>query len=181
MSGINQFKGSFLDLARPNRFEVSASVLGGGLRFFAKGAQLPGATLGVMEVPYMGRNIKLAGDRVYADFELTVYMDDRGAVRKAVEAWQETALGHENNIGASAHLQYKEDVTVKLLNRQDSVIQEYKLIGCFPTEIGALDMQWDSNDTPAEFAITLAYDYYETEGGSALGTAIGVGRSVLGV
>jgi hypothetical protein len=181
MSGINQFKGSFLDLARPNRFEVSASVLGTGLRFLAKAASLPGATLGVMETPYMGRMVKIAGDRVYADWDVTVYQDDRGTVRKAVEEWQKVALSHEQNIGAAAHLQYKEDVTVRQLNRQDSVIQEYKLIGCFPTEIGLLDMAWDSNDTPAEFTITLAYDYYETEGGSALGTAIGIGRSVLGV
>jgi hypothetical protein len=181
MSGINQFKGSFLDLARPNRFEVSASVLGTGLRFLAKAASLHGATLGVMETPYMGRMVKIAGDRVYADWDVTVYQDDRGTVRKAVEEWQKVALSHEQNIGAAAHLQYKEDVTVRQLNRQDSVIQEYKLIGCFPTEIGLLDMAWDSNDTPAEFTITLAYDYYETEGGSALGTAIGIGRSVLGV
>lgn len=158
---INTFKSKFQDISRANRFEVQGNILGGDISFLAKGASLPGATLGIMEVPYQGRMIKLAGDRVYDDWDITVYMANDADIRTRIDEWMATALGHETNIGALAHQQYKEDLTVKQLDRAGSPIMTYKMIGCMPTVLGPLELAWDTNDTPAEFTLTLAYDYYE--------------------
>jgi hypothetical protein len=158
---INTFKSKFQDISRANRFEVQGNILGGDISFLAKAASLPAATLGIMPVPFQGREIKLAGDRVYDDWDITVYQTNDADVRKRIDEWMVTALSHESNIGALAHTQYKEDLTVRQLDRAGSPIITYKLIGCMPTNLGPLDLAWDSNDTPAEFTVTIAYDYYE--------------------
>ena len=158
---VNNFKSRVQDVSRANRFEVQGNILGSDISFLAKAASLPGATLGVMEVPYQGRMIKLAGDRTYDDWDVTVYQANDGDIRRRIDDWMVNALGHESNIGAIAHQQYKEDLTVKQLDRQGSPIITFKLIGCVPVAIGPLDLAWDSNDVPAEFTLTVAYDYYE--------------------
>jgi hypothetical protein len=158
---INEFKARVPEVARANRFEVQGNILGGDISFLAKATTLPGATLGIMEVPFQGRMIKLAGDRVYEDWDITIYQTNDVDIRKRIDEWMVTALGHETNIGALAHAQYKEDLTVRQLDRAGSAIMTYKLIGCFPTNLAPLELAWDSNDAPSEFATTLAYDYYE--------------------
>lgn len=158
---INTFKSKFQDIARANRFDVQGQVLGGDISFLAKGTSLPSATLGVMEVPYQGRMIKLAGDRVYDDWDITIYQSTTGDIRKRIDEWMAKALGHESNIGALAHQQYKEDLTVRQLDRAGTPFITYKLIGCMPTILGPLDLAWDSNDQPSEFSVTISYDYYE--------------------
>jgi hypothetical protein len=158
---INDFKSRVQDVARANRFEVRGNILGGDISFLAKAASLPGASIGIMEVPYQGRMIKLAGDRIYDDWDITVYQTNDADVRKRIDDWMVTAIGHESNIGALAHQQYKEDLTVQQNDRAGNVIQKYKLIGCVPILLGPLELGWDQNDTPAEFSVTLAYDYYE--------------------
>lgn len=158
---INNFKSRVQDVARANRFEVQGNILGNDISFLAKGASLPGATLGVMEVPYQGRMVKLAGDRTYDDWDITVYQANDGDIRRRIDDWMSKALTHESNIGALAHAQYKEDLTVRQLDRAGGTIIRFKMIGCVPTVIGPLDLAWDTNDTPAEFTLTLAYDYYE--------------------
>lgn len=161
MAGINDFKSRVQDVSRANRFEVLGNILGGDISFLAKGASLPSATLGVMEVPYMGRMVKYAGDRTYDDWDITVYQANDGDIRKRIDDWMVRALGHETNIGALVAAQYKEDLTVRQLDRQGAPVTTYKLIGCVPILLGPLELAWDTNDTPAEFTVTLAYDYYE--------------------
>lgn len=158
---INDFKAKFQDIARSNRFEVNGNILGGDISFLAKATSLPAGTLGIMDVPFQGRIIKLAGDRVYDDWDITIYQTTDADVRKRIDEWMVTALGHESNIGALAHTQYKEDLTVKQLDRAGATVMSYKLIGCFPTLLGPLDLDWSTNDQPAEFTVTIAYDYYE--------------------
>jgi len=59
---ITDFKGNFpFDGARPNLFEVNIPVFDQKLTFTAKSAQLPGSTLGTIEIPYFGRTVKVAG------------------------------------------------------------------------------------------------------------------------
>jgi len=158
---IEQFKGQVLDLSRPNRFRVDGLRLGRQISFLAKASSLPNATLGVMPVPYMGREIKYAGDRTYEDWEITVYQANDADIRKRIDAWMVQALGHESNIGATGWNEYKSDLTVGQLDRRDRPIIVYRLVGCFPIAISPLELDWGTNDTPADFNVTFAYDYYE--------------------
>src|SRR6056300_513597 len=85
---------------------------GGDLKtpFMVKAAQIPESTLGVIEVPYFGRKVKIAGDRTFAEWTVTVINDEDFLVRNAMEEWMASINTHEGNIRAAASaspLQYK--------------------------------------------------------------------------
>ena len=67
MPNIQDFKGSFDDLARANRYRVSGFGAPRGMQYMARTASAPASTIGTVEAPYQGRIIKLPGDRTYAE------------------------------------------------------------------------------------------------------------------
>lgn len=165
MSNVENFKASFDEMARPNRFAIwGFDLLGNAsqaIPYMAKGGSLPSATLSPAEAWYAGRAVKLAGDRQYPDWNLTVYQDIHSEVYDAFQLWQETTLEHEDNVGSNFHGTYKRDGFVAQLDRSGGFIAGYRIVGAILTELGAIELAADSNDVPAEFPITLAYDYHE--------------------
>lgn len=159
---------------RPNLFRVTfatgfvgaadsqASVL-------VKSAALPGDTIGMIEVPHMGgRRLKVAGDRTFADWTMTVLNDKDYTVRSALEAYQTkfvfTDYGDEDTVGgrkangAQAALTI---VTVEQLDADgDSTLRTYTLNNCFVTEISAIDLSYDSTDAIEEYTVNWTYDYF---------------------
>ena len=80
--------------ARPNLFRIyfggglSAASVGkdGAVSLLCKAGSLPGSTMGVIEVPMGGgRRYKLAGDRTYAEWTVTIMNDSAGNSRKVME------------------------------------------------------------------------------------------------
>lgn len=73
----NQYTG---DYARPNLFEVEILGLAGtdqySSKMFVKGGSLPEATVGMVEVPYQNRKLKIPGDRTFADWTATILQDE---------------------------------------------------------------------------------------------------------
>ena len=50
-----------------------------------------------------------------------------------------------------------------------------KFVGIFPTELGAVELAWDSNDQIEEFTCTFAYDFWlheEAAGGLRISVSI---------
>jgi hypothetical protein len=41
-----------------------------------------------------------------------------------------------------------------------------RFYGLFPTEVSAIDVNWNDTDTIETFQVTWAYDYYEVVGGN---------------
>src|SRR6184192_3332049 len=84
------------DGARPNLFEVAlqfpqfvslGSIAAPKTTFMCKSAQLPGSTIGVAPVFYFGREVKLAGNRQYADWTIQIINDEDFIIRNAFEQW----------------------------------------------------------------------------------------------
>ena len=78
--------------ARPNLFEVEITTLPGGIawdaadfKFLCKAAQLPGQTIGAIEVPFRGRTFKVAGDRSIDPWTVTIINDEDFKYRNAFE------------------------------------------------------------------------------------------------
>ena len=44
--------------------------------FMVRASQIPASTLGVIEVPYFGRKIRLAGDRTFGEWSVVVINDE---------------------------------------------------------------------------------------------------------
>lgn len=160
---ITEFKGSFKDLARPTLFRVTGFGADRQLRFLCKAAQLPPSTLGVIEVPYMGRKIKVPGDRIYAEWTITIQNDDKFTLKHYFDEWTNKINDPELNIGSPSIEAIKEDGYVEQLTIDNKVAAKYKLVGAFPTEVAAIDVSHESNDTVEEFTVTLQYDFWVRE------------------
>ena len=168
--------------ARPALFEVRLSPPVGGLGgpgndlitkspFMVRTAQLPSQTLGQVVVPYFGRQIKMAGNRVFEDWTVTVINDEDFKIRNALEVWQESINSHVGNLREFATSNpnlYKAQATVTQYAKTGESIREYKFEGVYPTNIAAIDLSWDA-DAVEEFAVTWSYDYWTVSGATASG------------
>lgn len=168
---IDQFKDNFKDGgARPNLFKVDFTGAPGNIdawtkmTFTCRASSIPASTLGVIEVPYQGRKIKVAGDRTYAEWPVTILNDEQFLVRRALEEWSHRINHFEENvrdIGLYNLDEYKVDCYVDQLDKSGAVIASYKFVGVYPSEVSAIDVAWDTNDTIEEYNATLQYDYWE--------------------
>ena len=103
MSSISEFKSKVAtDFARPNLFECTlnfpeATVANGTTltdlgKFTVKAANLPATQLGTVEVPYRGRVLKIAGDRTFEPWTITIMNDKNFKLRDGFETVSYTHL-----------------------------------------------------------------------------------------
>ena len=164
---INRFKGAFgLEGARPTLFEATIFGLPFANRdftFHCKAAQLPGKTLGMIEVPYFGRKIKVHGDLTFAEWTVTVLNEENFDVRNAFEKWMSTINEHNANVKTDEG--YKTPLaSVTQFGKDGLPVKEYTFQGMWCSDIAAIDVDWGSNDTIEEFTATLQYDWWESVG-----------------
>ena len=131
-------------------------------------AQIPSSDLGIIEVPYFGRKIKLAGDRTFADWTVTVINDEDFLIRNALEQWSNQINSLQGNLrtfGGAAPSFYKANATVTQFSKTGVPIRTYKFNGIFPQTISTIDVDWNATDSIEEFTVTFQYDYWEVSGG----------------
>ena len=85
------------------------------IRFLVKAASLPETKLGTVKVPFQGRMLKLAGDRDFPAWSVTVYNDNDFSLRNAFERWSDIMNRIETNTGRNALSSYAFDWTVTQL------------------------------------------------------------------
>lgn len=167
---IDAFKQSLRDGgARPNMFEVTGGFPGGGvttqdMKFLIKAASIPADNIGTITVPYRGRDLKIAGDRTFESWTITVINTNSFDIRKKFEAWQELINGHATNQSAINLDEYFQDWTVKHLDREGKVAETYNMVGAFPTVVSSIDLSHDTKDTIEEFSVTMEYQYWLHQG-----------------
>lgn len=169
---VNSFRSQLAyDGARPNLFEVELTFpfFAAGdtslARFMCKSAALPGSTIGVVEVPYFGRQIKVAGNRTFAEWTVTVINDENFKIRNTMEAWHRGINSQEPNLriaNANTTYDYGVNASVVQYGKDGVALKTYTFIGMFPSDISQIDLDWGSNDTIEEFSVTFAYQYWES-------------------
>jgi hypothetical protein len=157
--------------ARPNQFEVImpfpvavGNASGDDLTFKCKAASLPSQDMGTIPVGYFGRQIKVPGDRTFAEWSVTIINDEDFKIRDAFEEWSDTLNGHFSNLrdpAARFTNGYQVDATVIQYGKTGDVIKEYDMIGVWPSNISAIDLAWDQNDSIEEFQVTLQYQWWQ--------------------
>ena len=190
----NQLKGGG---ARPNLFEVSVPAFPAGvvesggvnwdkdvnkeLRFLCKAAQLPASTVAEVPVPFRGRILKVAGDRTFEPWTITIINDENFRLRSSFENWMNTISDLSHATGITNPSSYMTDAYVYQLgrgitkkaethpenNRTQSILRAYKFLDIFPTEVSSIDLSYDSSDTIEEFSVTFQINEF----------IIGVGES----
>ncbi len=167
-------------------------------RFMIKTANLPASTVGVIDVPFRGRNLKIAGDRTFDVWTITIINDVDFTIRTAFERWMNAINKHDDNTGLINPAQYQRDAIVKQFGRSsvssansdvtnpvltgpgDSipVLKAYKFYGIFPTAVSAIDLSYDSADTIEEFTVDLQVQWWDALDSSGV-TQLGTDSEVL--
>ena len=171
---LSDFKGALLGGgARPNLFRVQIPNIGltDTEHLLIKGAQLPESTVGLVEVPFRGRTFKVAGDRTFAPWSVTVINDENMNIRKAIEGWMQEIAQYEDGSGATLPGDYMKTATVVQLlrNASDTAAKNgnglndgksYTFHDIFPTSLSAIDLSYDSSDVIEEFTVEFQVNYW---------------------
>ena len=162
--------------ARSNLFEVqmplpaiagaSSAAASQKLTFTCRAASLPGATLTPVPVNYFGREIKLAGNRTFEDWQVTVINDEDFLIFDAMNAWMNSINSHEANIRTAGNspINYQSDADVIHYSKSGDEIKRISIINMWPTQVGAIDLAWDAADALEEFVLTFSLDYWTNTG-----------------
>ena len=168
--GVDDFKSKLVGGgARPNLFKVTLNFPGyaGGdvelTSFLCKAAALPGSTVGTVIVPFRGRQLKIAGDRTFDTWTVTILNDTDFNVRNAMERWMNGINSHSANTGLVNPVDYQADLTVEQLDRDGSVLKTYNFRGTFPTNIAAIELSYEAVDVVEEFAVEFQVQYWESD------------------
>ena len=140
-----------------------------------RAAQMPASTLGTIEVPYFGRKVKIAGDRTFAEWTVTLIQDEDMTIRNSMEQWSNSINSHLGNLrsfSTASPTLYKANASVTHFGKTGLPLRTYTFNGLFPTEVSPIDLDWNTTDTLEEFTVTFQYDYWEVGGitGNAGGT-----------
>ena len=185
---LDAFKGRMVGGgARPNLFEcemyfpddavptnTSKDALSDKVRFLVKAAQLPASTLSEIQVPFRGRQLKIAGTRTYANWTITVINDIDFDFRTAFERWSNLINKHEDNAGLVNPADYQQPMIVRQLGRAAvagpspisdqnlPVLKMHQFIGAYPTVVGDIALDYGNNDAIEEFTVEMQYQWYDT-------------------
>ena len=103
---ISKFRGGALNNsgARPNLFDVQLvsfpeiGLTGSEFTFACKASVIPAMAVGVVEVPYFGRMVKVPGNKTFENWSLTIINDEDFNIRNAIEKWIAAMGTHEKNV-----------------------------------------------------------------------------------
>ena len=184
-SSIDGFLGKIKQGVKPNMFEVEIQFLDNYrvanddiklTNLLCKSTNLP-----VIEVPFRGRTVKIAGDRTFDNWSATFFNDKDFKVRSFFEEWSQFINTHEGNtaprfIPEFGEAGYMATIKVHQLEKNatdagGSIIRSYELVHAFPTSVSSIDLAYDSNDQIEEFTVEFQMSYWKTSGGTPAGAA----------
>ena len=173
---ISKFRSAIKSGSRPNLFRIDVTApaavpsLTNIYTSLVRSAALPSATIGTIELPMNGgRRFKIGGDRVFSEWTSTVLNDENYLLRSSLEAWQNNMVftNYEinsslGNRSAAANGLYGTVVIYQLDEFGASVPNaSYRLVNCWPSDISAIDLSYDTTDAIEDFTVTWTYDFYE--------------------
>ena len=173
--------------ARNNLFEVTLPSFPGAasdfwgegenesntkMSFLCKAAVLPASNVPEIPVAFRGRILKVAGDRTFAEWTVTVINDEDFVLRTAFEKWGDKLSNLFDATGVTNPTSYMTNAFVKQLGRGKeafstknegnvtSVLRTYKFYDIWPSDISAIELSYDNTDTVEEFTVTFQVQYF---------------------
>ena len=187
MANISDFKAQLIGGgARANQFQVqltfpsfvsAGAAVGINAQFLCKAAQLPASTVENMPIYYRGRQVNFAGERTFAPWSVTIYNDTTFTIRNALEKWSDGVLNHSQTNGRVNPRDYQVDLTVSQLDRNGAIVKTYKFIDAYPTLIGPIAVDYETNNQIETFEVEFTYNYW-TSNTSTNGSDFGVNVAV---
>ena len=189
--------------ARPNLFEVRIAAFPDVARelwssddiedfkFLCKAATLPASNVAPIDVPFRGRILKVAGDRTFDPWTITVINDEDWAIRTAFEGWMNGISKLDNNSGTTSPTSYMVDADVYQLGHGETaisghkntdfngpsggisgkgestsaVLRQYKFLSIWPSNISEIALSYETGDTIEEFTVEFQVQYWRAKNG----------------
>jgi hypothetical protein len=173
--------------ARPNLFEVNITPPNGNLVDFGgsgnkdnlsmlcKSAALPASNIAPIDVPFRGRIFKVAGDRTFDTWTITIINDEDFSLRRAMENWMQKISQYQDGSGDTNPNDYMANAVVTQLGRSKSSVgpginkgeglrsvARYKFYDIFPTNISQIDLSYDTSDTIEEFTVEFQVQWWNS-------------------
>ena len=175
---IDDFKKSLqFGGARPSLFEIEwagadASTLTGGYlkadreALLVKASSLPASTITPIPVPFRGRQLMVAGDRLFDPWSITIINDNDFGIRKGFEYWMHRIAHHvdgetsnKETLGPNG---YMCDMLVHQLDRTGDRVYTYKFTGVWPSNISPIELNYDAESQIEQYDIQLQVTYWES-------------------
>ena len=175
--------------ARPNLFQVElpgfpaaikdkwGDTLQKDFKFMCKAAALPASNVAAIEVPFRGKTLKVAGDRTFDNWSVTIINDENFQLRRVMEGWMQAISQYSDHSGLTDPNDYMRNAKVFQLGRGDvttetgtgsggnsNILAQYRFVDIFPVNISAIELSYDSTDTIEEFTVDFSVQFwYPTE------------------
>jgi len=167
--------------ARPNLFEVSIpsfpTMVGSSwtdetFNFLCKAAQLPASTVASVPVAFRGRELKVAGERTFDPWTVTIINDEDFSMRTAFEQWMNKLSKLNDATGVTNPTSYMQNAFVKQLGRgkeknattntggESSVLRTYQFYDIWPSNVSAIELSYDTTNTVEEFTVEFQVQYF---------------------
>ena len=191
---LSQFKSKLLGGgARPNLFEVQVNFPNkvdlkiqkdnpnndfnqDTFRFLCKAAALPASNIANIDVPFRGRIFKVAGDRTFENWTVTVINDENFNHYRSFQAWMQNIGQYGDSSGMTNPSDYMGQATVYQLGRNSAsaqgsnttatasrTIAQYKFEDIWPATVSNIDLSYDSSDAIEEFTVDFNVQYWFPE------------------
>ena len=144
-----------------------------------------------MKFPFRGRILKVAGDRTFDTWTVTVINDEDFKLRTSFEQWMNGISKLSDASGPSNPNSYMGNATVNQLGRSPDgrfgtsgtadgdgsgggptfePLRTYYFDGIFPTEVSTIDLSYDSGDAIEEYTVTFQVQYWIAGSNTSAGT-----------
>ena len=134
-----------------------------------KAAQMPASTIAEIPVPFRGRILKVAGDRTFEPWTVTIINSENYDLRHAFEMWMHAVSDLTTNTGVTNPASYMTNASIRHFgrgnqlastsnpdsNKTNTITRAYTVEGIWPSEVSAIDVSYDSTDTIEEFTVTF--------------------------
>ena len=133
MSTIAQMKSALAGGgARPNMFIMKITIpqtdifdtadqtsLDGSQSFLCKSTSIPQENIGVIEIPFMGKTLKITGDRTIENWTATFINDEDFNIHRIMSIWSDAVFGNLDQLGMRSPSSYMGIAEVTQLARDN--------------------------------------------------------------
>ena len=133
MSTIAQMKSALAGGgARPNMFTMKITIpqtdifdtadqtsLDGSQSFLCKSTSIPQENIGVIEIPFMGKTLKITGDRTIENWTATFINDEDFNIHRIMSIWSDAVFGNLDQLGMRSPSSYMGIAEVTQLARDN--------------------------------------------------------------
>jgi hypothetical protein len=134
----------------------------------------PSVTMDPIEIPIYNSRIYLAGRPVWSTSAITLRDDAGGNVSRLIGEQLQKQYDFLEQASASSAVDYKFQTVLEVLDgangaTEPTVLEAWRLEGCFLSEVNYQDMDYGSNE-PVTISMTLRYDNALQTTGGGVGT-----------